>query len=60
MTARALNTAGVARPHIAHPLPNVSSWGKRFLAYVILLADAWVEARELARAAHRKHPFVEW
>ncbi len=60
MTARALNTAGVARPHVARPLPDVSSWDKRFIASLLTLLDAWLEARELARAAHRKYPFADW
>ncbi len=33
---------------------------RRGLALLKLLAEAWVEARELQRTAQRRYPFAEW
>lgn len=60
MTARAIDTSVMPRARVARPGTGVTGWGARLIAGLLLLADAWVEAQEMARAAHERNPFVDW
>jgi hypothetical protein len=37
-----------------------TSWLRRGLAWFKIAHEVFAEAQEMARAAHRRHPFIDW
>ena len=54
----------VSIPHAGGSLRGERGWfvrtGSRFIATAKAVHEAFLEAQEMARAAHRKYPFVDW
>ena len=54
----------VSIPHAGGSLRGERGWfvrtGSRFIATAKAVHEVFLEAQEMARAAHRKYPFVDW
>ncbi len=38
----------------------LAAWPKTILAALTFIAEAFSEARQMEREAHRRHPFTDW